>query len=108
MALARKPEMDRLESKLAALKAKKASITGQTTADVTNSATSSIPVAMPAVEQIQVQVPEGVPPGGEFFVQLPSGQLANATVPPNAVAGQMITIDVPLFTQGVVQGIPLA
>ena len=99
LAQAKKPEMDRLQTKLAGLQTKKASYkegrSPSVPVAVPSGNVTSAPVAVPTVSKIQATVPEGAKPGSTFAVQLPDGNVINATVPPGAVPGQVIMIDVP-------------
>lgn len=107
LAVAKKPEMDRLQIKLDGLQTKKASYKeGRSSVPVAvpSGNGSSAPVATPTVTKMQATVPEGASPGSTFAVQLPDGNCITATVPPGAVAGQVIMIDVPNLP-GVVQAV---
>lgn len=42
---------------------------------------------------LQVRVPQGVPPGGMFPLQLPNGQNIQVAVPPGGLPGQLINVD---------------
>ena len=52
------------------------------------------PAVQPAVQMMSVTVPDGVPPGGLFNIQIPSGQMMSVTCPPGATAGQQIQVAV--------------
>ena len=58
-------------------------------------------------QTVAVTVPEGAPVGSVFVCQMPNGTFAHITVPPGATPGTQITVDIPLNTQVVVEGIPL-
>ena len=108
MALARKPEMERLQAKLEMLQSKKASIKGPPSVRGGGggaAGSSGIPVAVPTTQRMQVTVPKDATPGSMFPVQLPNNQVVNVAVPPGAVPGQQVMVDVPSFAPEVIQAV---
>ena len=94
LAMAQKAEKDRLDAKLAVLRAKKGG----------DAAPSS---SAPPAQQMTVVVPAGAMPGSTFMVQMPDGNSCMVSVPPGATPGSQITVDVPLNSAPVVMGVPL-
>jgi len=49
----------------------------------------------PPIEEVTIEVPEGVVPGQQLQVTAPSGQQVTLTVPDNVVPGQQLQVEVP-------------
>lgn len=52
------------------------------------------PPRPPGSHRLQIQVPPGVPPGGQIQVQAPDGRMLMVQVPPGVQAGQSIQVQV--------------